>query len=59
MPRKKSHKQTKPRDTVGVSINLPTEWAERVEIMAKAQNRNRSNFLFNAIMKLWEEFDRK
>ena len=55
MARTKSKKENK---LVQISISLPSEVVKIVDDMAKAQNRNRSNFIAVTLKRCWEKFDK-
>lgn len=42
-------------DMVQISISLPRELVKKIDEMAAADNRNRSNFISNVFRKLAEE----
>ena len=42
-------------DTVQISISLPRELVKKIDEMAAADNRNRSNFISNVFRRIAEE----
>lgn len=47
--------KTKKCDMAQISISLPNALVEQIDKMAAADNRNRSNFIANVLMRLAKE----
>ncbi len=54
MPRKPGHT----KKTTMISVSLPAELVKAVDRMAESENRNRSNFIANALCRLARDFAR-
>ncbi|WOO42864.1 ribbon-helix-helix domain-containing protein [Rubellicoccus peritrichatus] len=50
MARKKKTAQSRNTGKTQISISLSTSLVKRIDKLAKAQNRNRSNFITNAML---------